>query len=288
MRKSILLIWAPLAFTFPIFASATDGYFDPTWRNGGRIVFDGDFHNPQNSSHVARISADPNGELLIGGYGSDNWWIGKFSATGYPVPTFAESNGSGVVTGCSLSPALCNCVYVNSLALMNDGKIVVLAINGQLVRVGAGAHALDTTSVVGGVGYVSLSNWQFNDVQGHMGLPNSIIPTSSGGWLVAGSGFYSAAATNDDLAVFALRSDFSLDTAFNAGTDANGATFFRRKPCVCWFENELYCAARLRRIRRPNNDGWPMDGGHHGSAVSTNGKSGWQLWYGGCGTHQFH
>jgi uncharacterized delta-60 repeat protein len=227
MRAYVRAFISLTACLLPFTAGATDGYFDTTWAGGGRIAFDADFHNPD-YSFAYQIIVDTNGELLLGGgarvqQGPFYWWLGKMRANGAPVPTFGESNGTGLVTGCWLSPGLCATGPLRELLTQGDGRIAVVADN-VLSRTAPDAHALDAGGVTGGTGSVNLS-FGINNVQGRMLAGYAIAPTQSGQWLVAGSGRYSAAATNTDYAAVRLQPDYGLDTAFNASTDGSGVTF---------------------------------------------------------------
>lgn len=67
---------------------------------------------------------------------------------------------------------------------------------------------------------------QIDSVQGKMTSGYAFAPASSGKWIVAGFGAYSAAAnSNEDFAAVRLNANLSLDTGFNATTDSNNVTF---------------------------------------------------------------
>jgi uncharacterized delta-60 repeat protein len=212
-------------------ASAVDGYFDPTWAGGGAILFSGDPTSSGNTSEVAQIILEGNGQLLIGGQDNNSStvftpFVGELQPGGTPVLTFGASNGSGMVSGCYLAAALC---YLDSpsfasMALQSDGKISVLNI-AQLMRVNTTASALDTAGVAGATGYVTTTNIQINTIQGAFLEAYSILQASSGKLLVAGVGKYSQVAKTSGFAVIRLNSDLSLDTSFNATTDSNNVTF---------------------------------------------------------------
>jgi uncharacterized delta-60 repeat protein len=197
-------------------ACATDGYFDSTWAGGGRILFGSDVHNPTRSSEALQVLLENNGNLLLGGEvnpsGLDYWWLGELLPDGTPAPTFGESNG--LATSCHLSASLCSGNGLSAFVLQSDGRIDVTD-DATLVRTTAKAQALDTAGVFGGTGHVSL-NVAIDSVQGSMTYGFAIAPTPSGQWIVAGSGYYSAATSgNSDFAAIRLHADLSLDGGFN-------------------------------------------------------------------------
>lgn len=209
-------------------AGLCDGQFDPTWAGGGRISFAADTFNPGHGSEAHRITLQRDGRLLVGGivFGSGAgpyWWIGEFDQDGFPVPGFGQGDGSGLVTGCWLSPELCGGYFGGGRALQDDGRIAVVS-GTTVARTTPGANALDAAGVVGGTGIASLE-LELNDAGGRMTTASAIAALPSGKWIVAGEGRYDALATRTDIAIMRLNPDFSLDPAYNVTTDANGTGF---------------------------------------------------------------
>jgi uncharacterized delta-60 repeat protein len=211
-------------------ADTLDGLYDTTWGSGGTVHFSGD-PSLFASISVEEIVVEPiTGRLLVAGISEtsltvNGWYLGERLPDGSASPVFGESDGSGLVNDCFLSPALCNSPTLTAFTLQADSSITVLDLE-RLSRLTSGAHALATGSVSGGNGYVTLSGVQINDVKGAFQVATSVLPLPSGKWLVAGQGYYSQATnTNIDFAVVRLNSDFSLDTTFNANTDGKGVTF---------------------------------------------------------------
>jgi uncharacterized delta-60 repeat protein len=195
---------------------ATDGYFDSTWAGGGRIVFAGDVHNPNRETQVLQVVPQSNGNLLLGGDvdpgGFDYWWLGELLSDGTHAPAFGE--GNGLTTSCHLSVGLCSGNGLSAFALLSDGRIQVTD-DKTLTRTSAEAKALDTAGVFGGTGSVNLAV-PIDNVQGSMTYGYAIARTSSGGWIVAGEGFYSTATSgNSDFAAIRLNANLSLDASFN-------------------------------------------------------------------------
>lgn len=225
LRRLLFLLIAAL---LPAAAIAGDGDFDTTWGVGGRLVFAADTHNPDFLSEAHRLVLEPNGNVLMTGrlvdtQSSPYWWLGEIDSNGAPVPDFGENNGTGLITGCWLSSALCHGSQGAAMVLQADGRIVLASIT-QLSRTSIGARSLDFSETVGGTGLVS-ANWVVNDVQGQMTAVTSIAVAGSGKLIVLGQGKYRATATRNDLVVARLNPDLSLDTTFNAVADANGVVF---------------------------------------------------------------
>jgi len=228
MASVTWLIGATLACCHDSAHAVDDGYFDPTWAGGGHVTFPGDLDNPSATTLVEQIALESNGNLLLGGIaiGSVNyWWVGELLPGGTLVQTFGASNGSGAVTSCHLSAALCaSSNEFSAFAVESDGRIVVLG-SKYLVRTTLQAHALDIAGVAGGLGYVPVST-QINNVQGKLTSGAALARAPSGKWLVAGGGYYSqAASSNIDFVAIRVNADFSLDQNFNSVTDANNVTF---------------------------------------------------------------
>lgn len=202
-------------------ARATDGYFDTGWTNSGRFPFDGP--NVQEHGVGGRaIVTQPNGSLLLAGRGSP-WWLAELSVDGQFVSTFGTT-GSGIVSGCELGLGCNNTADPIAIFLQPDGKILVLQPDWGLVRIGAGAHSMDTTGTYTGTGSVNMAGWTFTDHSGSMNLATSIALEYDGKILVAGSGRASNAASVYGFAVIRLSSDLSLDTSFAVHT-ADGIAF---------------------------------------------------------------
>jgi uncharacterized delta-60 repeat protein len=214
----------------PLAAAAVEGSFDPTWAGGGRIVFPGDPTASIVGSGGLQILVQPDGKLLLGGFADSNvggyWWLGQLFANGNPVPTFGESNGSGLATSCWLSPNLCSefGLYFAGMALQSDGRIVAMG-SQTLARMSAQAHALDTAGVSGGTGYISTHGIQIDDAKGSFQDAYALTQLISGKWLLAGEGTYTQLSSSQDFAVIRLNADMSLDTTFNAATDGEMVTF---------------------------------------------------------------
>lgn len=125
MLAAICLLHADCALAL------ADGYYDSTWAGGGHITFAGDFHNPGYNSTAIQAVLESNGNLLLGGDVNDGspaleyWWLGALTPGGTPVLTFGESNGSGLITSCHLSPSLCGETGFSEFALQADGGIDV-------------------------------------------------------------------------------------------------------------------------------------------------------------------
>jgi uncharacterized delta-60 repeat protein len=203
----------------------TDGYFDSTWAGGGRITLTPD---PSQGSFGIQAAVDANGNIVLLGEGgqigvADYWFLGGLSSDGTVIPTFGESDGTGLVSSCQLGFACAGAPDgALQLLIQPDGKYLVLS-DRDIFRTTAQANALDTQGVVGGTGFVS-SIIPINNQTGVLYSPAAFALQPDGKIVVAGSGVSVNGIGPIVFAIARLNTDLSIDTTFNAVT-ADGTTF---------------------------------------------------------------
>ncbi|MCK6597619.1 MAG: hypothetical protein L6Q37_04585, partial [Bdellovibrionaceae bacterium] len=195
------------------------GALDSSFASTGKVIISFDISDSLASSIVQSSDAGLiiGGSSINSGTGYYEMALAKLTPSGSLDSSFG---GLGLPSGSGKSrwtiPG-CTQVYLNSMALQSDGKIVVAgtclnASSGNdflIVRILANGSALDTTFNSTGYATIQVTAGAYNETI------NSIAINTSDGSIIAGGTCYSTTSTTQDFCFARFTSAGALDTTFN-------------------------------------------------------------------------